>query len=94
MKAAKTEEAITLYRKVIDLDADNHVLCSYWSAAYVNLKKYQEALEDAEKTIQLKPDWPVKLCKLCYVCEDEIDLLECSKMKREILAHDITIPHE
>ena len=29
MKAAKTEEAITLYRKVIDLDADNHVLCSY-----------------------------------------------------------------
>ena len=29
MKAAKTEEAITLYRKVIDLDPDNHVLCSY-----------------------------------------------------------------
>ena len=62
MKAGKTEEAITLYSEAIDLDPDNHVLYSNRSAAYANLKKYQEALEDAEKTIQLKPDWSKVSC--------------------------------
>ena len=63
MKAGKTEEAITLYSEAIDLDPDNHVLYSNRSVAYANVKKYQEALEDAEKTIQLKPDWPKVMYK-------------------------------
>ena len=33
------------------------MLYSNRSGAYASLKEYQSALEDAEKTTQLKPDW-------------------------------------
>jgi stress-induced-phosphoprotein 1 len=39
------------------LDGSNHVLYSNRSAAYASMRDYQHALEDAEKTVQLKPDW-------------------------------------
>jgi tetratricopeptide (TPR) repeat protein len=47
----------------INIDPKNHVLYSNRSAAYASLKKYKEALEDAEKCIDIKPDWAkVSLC--------------------------------
>ncbi|KAG0727980.1 Hsp70-Hsp90 organizing protein 3 [Chionoecetes opilio] len=72
MESGKLEEAVQNYSKAIALDAKNHVLfsnrrvtggchgggCRKVSAAYAKLKKYDTALEDAEITVRLKPDWP------------------------------------
>ena len=57
LKAGNVDEAISFYTDAIELDPENHVLYSNRSAAYANAKRYLQALKDAEKTIELKPDW-------------------------------------
>lgn len=51
------KEAVKFYSEAIALDPQNHVLYSNRSAAYQKDEKFELALEDAEKTVQLKPDW-------------------------------------
>lgn len=64
----KLDEAIQLYTEAIDLDPENHILYSNRSAAYAKAKKYDSALTDAEKTVELKPDWAkVETAVLNYV---------------------------
>ena len=58
LQAGKAEEAVAFYTQGIEVDASNHVLFSNRSAAYAKLENYAEALNDAEKTVSLKPDWP------------------------------------
>jgi len=60
------EQAIEHYTQAIELDPNNHVLFSNRSAAFAKQGKYQNALEDAEKTVSLKPDWP-KVCRHKYI---------------------------
>lgn len=55
--AGNFDEAVKHFTEAIALDASNHVLYSNRSAAYASLGKYQEALADADKTIEIKPDW-------------------------------------
>ncbi|KAK2983272.1 hypothetical protein RJ640_009286 [Escallonia rubra] len=43
---------------VYTLSPTNHVLYSNRSAAHASLNQYNETLADAEKTVELKPDWP------------------------------------
>jgi stress-induced-phosphoprotein 1 len=57
LSANKFEEAIEFYTKAIDLDPNNHVLFSNRSAAFAKAGQYFQALEDAEKTVKIKPDW-------------------------------------
>lgn len=57
LQEEKFEDAIKFYSQAIDLDSKNHVLYSNRSAAYAKAGKYQEALEDADKTITIKSDW-------------------------------------
>ncbi|XP_012283788.1 stress-induced-phosphoprotein 1 [Orussus abietinus] len=57
LQEGKFDDAIKYYTEAIALDNANHVLYSNRSAAYAKSKQYQLALEDAEKTILLKPDW-------------------------------------
>ncbi|KAJ1985222.1 Hsp90 cochaperone [Dimargaris verticillata] len=52
------DEAASTFTRAIQLAPENHVLYSNRSASYASLKRYQEALKDAEKTIELKQDWP------------------------------------
>lgn len=54
----KFDEAVEHFTKAIEIDPSNHVLYSNRSAAYASKKDYKNALTDAEKTTELKPDWP------------------------------------
>ena len=49
--------AIDKFSQAIELDPTNHVLYSNRSGAYASMKDYEKALEDANKTTEIKPDW-------------------------------------
>lgn len=49
--------AVEHFTKAIDMDPQNPVLYSNRSAAYAGLKKYNEALRDADIVIRLNPAW-------------------------------------
>jgi stress-induced-phosphoprotein 1 len=57
LAANNLEEAVNHYTEAIKLDGQNHVLYSNRSAAYAKANKYDLALEDANKTVEIKPDW-------------------------------------
>ena len=65
LKAGKIQEAISHYTEAIELDPENHVFYSNRSAAYIQAKKFHEALDDAEKAIELKPDF-AKVIEYCF----------------------------
>ena len=46
------------FTQAIALAPDNHILYSNRSAAYASKRDYDNALQDANKTTELKPDWP------------------------------------
>ncbi|GAP85278.1 putative stress-induced-phosphoprotein 1 [Rosellinia necatrix] len=58
MAAKNFDEAIDAFTKAIELAPQNHVLYSNRSAAHASKKDWTNALTDAEKTTQIKPDWP------------------------------------
>lgn len=50
--------AVEFFSKAIDASAEpNHVLFSNRSAAYASLKKFNDALSDAQKTVEINPTW-------------------------------------
>ncbi|CAM0906680.1 unnamed protein product [Alopecurus aequalis] len=51
------EEAADHYSYAITLAPENHVLYSNRSVTLASIHRYLEALADAEKTVELKPDW-------------------------------------
>uniref|UniRef100_A0A0E0CP27 STI1 domain-containing protein n=1 Tax=Oryza meridionalis TaxID=40149 RepID=A0A0E0CP27_9ORYZ len=55
--AGRYEEAAQHFTDAIALAPGNHVLYSNRSAALASVHRYSEALADAEKTVELKPDW-------------------------------------
>ena len=50
--------AIERFTEAIQLNRGNYQLWSQRSAALARVGKYQEALEDAKRCHELKPDWP------------------------------------
>ena len=55
-KQGNYEQAIVHFSKAIEL-CPTHVLYSNRSACYCGLRKYEEALTDATKCIDMKSDW-------------------------------------
>jgi stress-induced-phosphoprotein 1 len=49
--------AVTHFTEAIQFDPTNHVLYSNRSGAYASMNKYKEALDDANETVRIKPDW-------------------------------------
>jgi len=56
-QAGKHKEAVRWFSLAIQNDRENHILYSNRSAAYCANREYFDALADAAKTIELKPDW-------------------------------------
>eukprot|EP01039_Chlorochromonas_danica_P006461 gene6464-7125_t len=56
-QAGNIEEAIKLFSQAIDLDPDNHIFYSNRSAAYMKADSKSKALHDAEKCVELAPNW-------------------------------------
>ncbi|CAK7262726.1 Hsp90 cochaperone [Sporothrix epigloea] len=57
--AAKNfDEAVQHFTDAIAIDPENHILYSNRSAAFASKRDWDNAFTDAEKTTQLKPDWP------------------------------------
>lgn len=50
-------DAVDVFTQAIALDSTNAVLHSNRSAALASLKRWDEAVEDARRTTELKPDW-------------------------------------
>nr|ARR97165.1 stress-induced-phosphoprotein 1-like [Haliotis discus discus] len=71
LEQGDTEEAVRCYSEAIKLDDGNHVLYSNRSAALLKCGKYLEALGDADRTVEIKPDWGKgysrKGAALCYL---------------------------
>lgn len=53
----KFTEAIELYTKAIEIDESNYIYYSNRSAAYLRMKDGFNALKDAEKCVELNPDF-------------------------------------
>ena len=49
--------AVDLYTQALAENASDHTILGNRSAANYQLKKYDEALADAEQCISIKPDW-------------------------------------
>lgn len=57
MQAGEYLKAAALYTKAIKAEPDNHVYYSNRSNAFLKLSKVQKALEDADKCIELAPEF-------------------------------------
>lgn len=53
----EVEKSIGLYTQAIEIDPDNHVLYSNRSAAYMKQDSKSKALKDAERCVELAPEW-------------------------------------
>ena len=51
------ESAINFYSQAVEQTPNDHTILGNRSAAYYQLKKYDEALADADKCIEIMPDW-------------------------------------
>jgi stress-induced-phosphoprotein 1 len=57
-KERKYDLAIKAYSDALALtDVDSHLLFSNRSAAYTSMNAFAEAMSDAKKCIELKPEW-------------------------------------
>ncbi|KAI1334625.1 hypothetical protein F5Y15DRAFT_401087 [Xylariaceae sp. FL0016] len=87
--AAKNfDEAIDAFTKAIEIDSTNHVLYSNRSAAYASKKDWTNALKDAEKTTEIKPDWPRGWGRKGAALHGSGDLLGANDAYEEGLKHD------
>jgi stress-induced-phosphoprotein 1 len=56
-QSGKFEEAVNLFTQAIELNPNDHVFYSNRSGAYASLKNYENALNDANKCIEINPKW-------------------------------------
>jgi stress-induced-phosphoprotein 1 len=56
-KQKNFDKAIEFYTKAIEENPSDHTVYGNRSASYHNLKKFELALADGEKCVQMKSDW-------------------------------------
>ncbi|KIH94846.1 stress-induced-phosphoprotein 1 [Sporothrix brasiliensis 5110] len=87
--AAKNfDEAVEHFTAAIAIDPENHILYSNRSAAYASKRDWDHAFADAEKTTQLKPDWPKGWGRLGSALYGKRDLVRAYEAYQEGLKLD------
>ncbi|KAI0127076.1 heat shock protein [Xylariales sp. AK1849] len=84
----KFDEAIDAFTKAIAVDGTNHVFYSNRSAAYASKRDWASALKDAEKTTEIKPDWPRGWGRKGAALHGQGDLLGANDAYEEGLKYD------
>ncbi|KAH3843339.1 hypothetical protein DPMN_116854 [Dreissena polymorpha] len=91
MQSCRFETAIQLYTSALELAPKDHLLLSNRSYAFSRLDKYQEALDDADHVLSLRPDWPkgffrrgCALYGLGHYEESVVALLQCLALDSSI----------
>ncbi|EMR64618.1 hypothetical protein MGN70_006552 [Eutypa lata] len=84
----KFDEAIDAFTKAIEIEPSNHIFYSNRSAAYASKKEWASALKDAEKTTEIKPDWPRGWGRKGTALHGAGDLLGASDAYEEGLKQD------
>ncbi|QPG95042.1 hypothetical protein C2857_007540 [Epichloe festucae Fl1] len=82
------DDAIDKFTQAIALQPENHILYSNRSAAYASKKQWDNALQDADKTIQIKPDWAKGWGRKGAALHGKGDLLGANDAYEEGLKHD------
>ncbi|KAG5971421.1 hypothetical protein E4U55_001228 [Claviceps digitariae] len=82
------DAAIDNFTQAIALQPENHILYSNRSAAYASKKEWDNALQDAEKTTQLKPDWAKGWGRKGAALHGKGDLVGANDAYEEGLKHD------
>jgi tetratricopeptide (TPR) repeat protein len=66
VKSGNFAEAVFHYTHAIKLDPKNFSLYSNRSLAFLKMQQYYYALDDAQQTIDLRPDWAKVIYLLIY----------------------------
>ncbi|KAM0217828.1 hypothetical protein ACHAQD_003967 [Fusarium lateritium] len=82
------DEAVEKFTEAIAIQPENHILYSNRSAAYASKKDWEQALKDAEKTTEIKPDWPKGWGRKGAALHGQGDLLGANDAYEEGLKHD------
>ncbi|KAF4592405.1 heat shock protein [Ophiocordyceps camponoti-floridani] len=82
------DDAIDKFTQAIALQPDNHILYSNRSAAYASKKQWDEALKDADKTTEIKPDWAKGWGRKGAALHGKGDLVGANDAYEEGLKHD------
>lgn len=57
-KNQEFRDAVVFYTRALNHTPDSEKLLSNRSAAYMKIRKFQLALDDANKAVEINPDWP------------------------------------
>ncbi|TQV96301.1 heat shock protein [Cordyceps javanica] len=76
------------FTQAIAIQPENHILYSNRSAAYASKRDWDAALKDAEKTTEIKPDWPKGWGRKGAALHGKGDLLGANDAYEEGLKHD------
>ncbi|KAL3958620.1 hypothetical protein ACCO45_006782 [Purpureocillium lilacinum] len=82
------DDAIDKFTQAIALQPENHILYSNRSAAHASKKQWDDALKDAEKTTEIKPDWAKGWGRKGAALHGKGDLLGANDAYSEGLKHD------
>ncbi|KAK2069171.1 hypothetical protein P8C59_003775 [Phyllachora maydis] len=82
------DEAVGYFTQAIAIQPENHILYSNRSAAYASKREWASALQDAEKTTELKADWPKGWGRKGAALYGQGDLLAAHDAYEEGLKHD------
>ncbi|KAL7786364.1 hypothetical protein V8C37DRAFT_392100 [Trichoderma ceciliae] len=82
------DEAIDKFTQAIAIQPENHILYSNRSAAYASKKDWDNALQDAEKTTEIKPDWAKGWGRKGAALHGKGDLLGANDAYEAGLKHD------
>lgn len=94
IKKQQYEEAVLHYTFAIKLDPTNYTLYSNRSFAFLKLQQYYFALNDANETIKLNPEWPkgyFRKAEVEYATEHYSDACNSYRQALSLKPYDINL---